>query len=84
MQPRRAKEAPGAETWDECTPDERIERLRQLLMAQANEISGMQEQINLLMRHQHGAHGELLQPLYGYPRAADGCVGSLGLYDPLA
>lgn len=71
-------------TWDECTPDERIERLRQLLGAQAREISNLHEQINLLMRHQHGAHGELLQPLYGYPQAAGGCVGSLGRYDPLA
>lgn len=53
-------------TWDECTPDERIERLREQLRTKEMAIGELRQQIDLLMRHQHGAHGELLQPLYGY------------------
>lgn len=65
--------------WDELTPDERIERLRDALRSKEMAIQDLQNQLGRLMSHTHGRNGELLGPLYGFEGMA-----ACRRYDPLA
>lgn len=67
--------------WAELTTDERIERLHTVAQGQRDMIVHLFDQLNRLMSHTHGPHGELLGPLYGYGSAS---CGSVTAYDPLA
>ncbi len=64
--------------WDELTTDERIERLRECLRSKDMAVQAIREDLLRLMNHTHGAHGELLGPLHGFPQCAE-----LRRYDPL-
>ena len=78
---RRVYEAGREKTWDELTPDERIERLRDCLRSKDMAIQDLREQISRLMNHSHGRNGELLGPLYSFPGQQAMCRGG---HDPLA
>lgn len=67
-------------TWDERTPDERIEVLREALRSKDMAIQDLRQQIDLLMQHRHAKDGQVVAPLYG--RGAMCAPG--GYYDPLA
>ena len=59
-----AKRASREKTWDECTPEERTERLRQqvrgTIRVQSDIINNLRERISTLERHQHSHTGEVL------------------------
>lgn len=69
-------------TWDELTPDEKIEQLRNVLRSKELAIATLQDQVNALSQHRHDTQtGQLMAPLYlnGGPMQ----LGGRG-YDPLA
>lgn len=70
-----------AKTWDELTPDERIERLRDALRSKDFAIQELQRQLYALSVHRHGDNGELFVPFHSSLG-----VASCGPYthDPLA
>lgn len=67
-------------TWDECSPDEKLERLRECVRSKDMAIAELREQVARLMHHSHSQNGELLGPLYlGFENQ---CASRR--YDPLA
>ena len=50
----------GPEPWDECTTDEKCDRLREQVEAWRGVCDRLRSRLALLEGHQHGSRGEML------------------------
>lgn len=70
-------------TWAECSPEERVERLRHQLRTKEMALQDLRAQVEQLFRHTHGTNGELLVPLYAHSLGQCAPAGWKP-FDPLA
>jgi hypothetical protein len=83
LQKLNATKAYREKTWSDCSIEERIERLRQHEQETRAWIEMVSRQQQVVPRHQHGTHGEILIEQHGNGGMMAG--GQAGLrFDPLA
>lgn len=68
-------------SWEEATPDERIERLRDVIRSKDMAIQDLRQMVSALMSHTHGKRGELLGPIFAWGNQT---ISGGSSYDPLA
>lgn len=71
-----------AKTWDERTPDERAEVLRDQVRGLSAELLHVRQMLEQLLGHRHGPQGELLQPLHYFGMGVAMSPGLPGDYKP--